>query len=110
MLNTALGAGARKLNILSEQRCTTFGVSVHGIEFDVIHVRNNENVLSLDFTHSSEAKESKHFMDDLQTLSDSIKPKEFISVCTCDNNGTYDKCKIWYKDYKWSESTDADSR
>ena len=51
---------------------TTFGVSVHGIEFDVIHVRNNENVLSLDFTHSSEAKESKHFMDDLQTLSDSI--------------------------------------
>ena len=51
---------------------TTFGVSVHGIEFDVIHVRNNENVLSLDFTHSSEAKESRHFMDDLQTLSDSI--------------------------------------
>ncbi len=51
---------------------TTFGVSVHGIEFDVIHVRNNENVLSLDFTHSNEAKESKHFMDDLQTLSDSI--------------------------------------
>ena len=51
---------------------TTFGVSAHGIEFDVIHVRNNENVLSLDFTHSSEAKESKHFMDDLQTLSDSI--------------------------------------
>lgn len=51
---------------------TTFGVSVHGIEFDVIHVRNNENVLSLDFTHSSEAKESKHFMDDLQTFSDSI--------------------------------------
>ena len=51
---------------------TTFGVSVHGIEFDVIHVRNSENVLSLDFTHSSEAKESKRFMDDLQTLSDSI--------------------------------------
>ena len=51
---------------------TTFGVSVHGIEFDVIHVRNNENILSLDFTNSSEAKESKHFMDDLQTLSDSI--------------------------------------
>lgn len=51
---------------------TTFGVSVHGIEFDVIHIRNNENVLSLDFTHSSEAKESKHFIDDLQTLSDSI--------------------------------------
>lgn len=51
---------------------TTFGVSVHGIEFDVIHVRNNENVLSLDFTHSSEAKESKHFMEDLQTLSDNI--------------------------------------
>ena len=45
---------------------------MHGIEFDVIHVRSNENVLSLDFTHSSEAKESKHFMDDLQTLSDSI--------------------------------------
>ena len=53
--------------MMTRQR-TTFGVSVHGIEFDVIHVRNNENVLSLDFTHSSEAKESKHFMDDLQTL------------------------------------------
>ncbi|MFR2050796.1 MAG: YodL domain-containing protein [Roseburia faecis] len=51
---------------------TTFGVSVHGIESDVIHVRNNENVLSLDFTYSSEAKESKYFMDDLQTLSDRI--------------------------------------
>ena len=51
---------------------TTFGVSVYCIEFDVIHLMNNENVLSLDFTHSSEAKESKHFMDDLQTLSDSI--------------------------------------
>lgn len=51
---------------------TTFGFSVHGIEFDVIHVRNNKNVLSLDFTNSSAAKESKHFMNDLQTLSDHI--------------------------------------
>lgn len=36
--------------------------------------------------------------------------KEFISVCTCDNNRTYGKCKIWYKDYKRSESADADRR
>ena len=47
---------------------TTFGVSVHGIEFDVIHVRNNENVLSLDFTHSNEAKESKHFMEKTEAV------------------------------------------
>ena len=51
---------------------TTFGFSVHGIDFDVIHVRNNKNVLSLDFTNSSAAKESRHFMGDLQTLSDHI--------------------------------------
>lgn len=25
------------------------------------------------------------------------KPKEFISVCTCDNNGTYGKCKYGTK-------------
>ena len=41
----------------------TFGVSVHGFEFDVIHVRNNENV-----THSSEAKESKHFIANLKRM------------------------------------------
>ena len=27
-----------------------------------------------------------------------------------DNNRTYGKCKIWYKDYKRSESADADRR
>ena len=54
---------------------TTFGVNVHGIEFDVIHARNNENVLSLDFTHSSEALQSQHFMDDLQILCNELVDK-----------------------------------
>ncbi len=46
----------------------TFGVNVNGSEFDVIHVRNNENCLSLDFTQSKAAGESRRFMDDLQVL------------------------------------------
>lgn len=54
---------------------TTFGVNVHGIEFDVIHARNNENVLSLDFTHSSEAKQSDRFMDVLQILCNELVNK-----------------------------------
>lgn len=62
----------KHMDIENDKARITFGVSVHDIEFDVIHVRNNENVPSLDFTHNSEAKESKHFIDDLQTLSDSI--------------------------------------
>lgn len=55
----------KHMDIENDKARITFGVSVHDIEFDVIHVRNNENVLFLDFTHSSEAKESKHFIDDL---------------------------------------------
>lgn len=46
----------------------TFGINVNGSEFDVIHVRNNENCLSLDFTHSKAAGESSRFMGDLQIL------------------------------------------
>ncbi len=46
----------------------TFGFNVNGSEFDLIHVRNHENCLSLDFTHSKAAEESRRFMDDLQTL------------------------------------------
>ena len=46
----------------------TFGVNVNGSEFDVIHVRNNENCLSLDFTHSKAVGESRRFMGDLQAL------------------------------------------
>lgn len=48
---------------------------MHGIEFDVIHARNNENVLSLDFTHSSEATQSNRFMDDLQILCNELVDK-----------------------------------
>lgn len=51
----------------------TFGFRVNGMEFDVIHVRNNENCLSLDFTHSKAAQESRRFMEDLQVLSDLTK-------------------------------------
>lgn len=50
----------------------TFGFSVNGMEFDVIHVRNKEKCLSLDFTHSKAAQESRQFMEDLQVLSDKI--------------------------------------
>ena len=46
----------------------TFGFHVNGSEFDLIHVRNHENCLSLDFTHSKAAEESSRFMEDLQTL------------------------------------------
>lgn len=45
-----------------------FGCNVNGGEFDLIHVRNHENCLSLDFTHSKAARESSRFMEDLQTL------------------------------------------
>lgn len=54
---------------------TTLGFNVHGIEFDVIHARNNENVLSLDFSHSSEATQSNRFMDDLQILCNELVDK-----------------------------------
>ncbi len=54
---------------------TTLGFNVHGIEFDVIHARNNENVLSLDFTHSSEATQSNRFMEDLQILCNELVDK-----------------------------------
>lgn len=50
----------------------TFGFNVNGSEFDLIHVRNHENCLSLDFTHSKAAGESSRFMDDLQTLYDEV--------------------------------------
>lgn len=50
----------------------TFGFHVNGSEFDLIHVRNHENCLSLDFTHSKAAVESSRFMKDLQTLNHEV--------------------------------------
>ena len=50
----------------------TLGFSVNGSEFDLIHVRNHENCLSLDFTHSKAAVESSRFMEDLQTLNHEV--------------------------------------
>ena len=50
----------------------TLGFSVNGSEFDLIHVRNHENCLSLDFTHSKAAGESSRFMDDLQALNHEV--------------------------------------
>ncbi len=52
----------------SDMARATFGFNVNGSEFDLIHVRNHENCLSLDFTHSKAAGESSRFMEDLQTL------------------------------------------
>lgn len=46
----------------------SLGVSVNGIELDVIHVRNHENCLSLDFTHSKPIEENSQFRNDLQVL------------------------------------------
>ena len=54
---------------------TTFGFNVHGSEFDVLYARNNENILSLDFTHSSKALQSSRFMDDLQILCNELMDK-----------------------------------
>ncbi len=50
----------------------TFGFNVNGSEFDLIHVRNHENCLSLDFMHSKAAEESSRFMEDLQTLNHEV--------------------------------------
>ena len=50
----------------------TLGFNVNGSEFDLIHVRNNENCQSLDFTHSKAAGESSRFMEDLQTLNHEV--------------------------------------
>ncbi len=50
----------------------TLGFSVNGSEFDLIHVRNHENCLSLDFTHSKAAVESSRFMEDLQALNHEV--------------------------------------
>ncbi len=50
----------------------TFGFHVNGSEFDLIHVRNHENCLSLDFTHSKAAEESSRFMEDLQILNHEV--------------------------------------
>lgn len=50
----------------------TLGFNVNGSEFDLIHVRNHENCLSLDFTHSKAAVESSRFMEDLQTLNHEV--------------------------------------
>ena len=64
-----------QFNDTEDKARTTLGFNVHGIEFDVIHARNNENVLSLDFTHSSEATQSNRFMDDLQILCNELVDK-----------------------------------
>ena len=50
----------------------TLGFNVNGSEFDLIHVRNHENCLSLDFTHSKAAVESSRFMEDLQALNHEV--------------------------------------
>lgn len=51
---------------------TTFGVSIGGIEFDLIHVRNDENYLVQDFTQITVTKDNDQFLDDLQILCNEI--------------------------------------
>lgn len=47
---------------------TTLGTSVNSREVDVAYAVRHENILSLDFTQSQTVKESRRFMEALQTL------------------------------------------
>lgn len=47
---------------------TTLGKSINGIEFDMIHVRNNENYLVQDFTYINGIENNIGFIDDLQAI------------------------------------------
>ena len=51
---------------------TTLGVSIGGIEFDILHVRESENYLVHDFAQIKVAQENSQFLDDLQTVHDVI--------------------------------------
>lgn len=50
----------------------TLGVSIGGIEFDVLHVRHSENYLVQDFTLIKAAQDNSRFLEDLQTIHDVI--------------------------------------
>ena len=54
---------------------TALGFNVQGSEFDALYARNNETILSLDFTHSSKALQSNRFMDDMQILCNELVDK-----------------------------------
>ncbi|MDL2301017.1 ssDNA-binding domain-containing protein [Lachnospiraceae bacterium OttesenSCG-928-D06] len=51
---------------------TTLGVSIDGIEFDLLHVRESENYLVNDFAQIKVALENSQFLGDLQTMHDVI--------------------------------------
>lgn len=51
---------------------TTLGVSIGGVEFDVLHVRHSENYLVQDFTLIKAAQDNSRFLEDLQTIHDVI--------------------------------------
>lgn len=50
----------------------TFGMNVGGREFDLLHERNDENCLILDFTKIEGIKENHSFLDDLQVLHNEV--------------------------------------
>ena len=50
----------------------TFGMNVGGREFDLLHERNDENCLILDFTQIEGIKENHSFLDDLQVLHNEV--------------------------------------
>ena len=64
-----------KYTQVDDKMRTTLGFCVNGSEFDALYARNNENILSLDFTHNSKALQSNHFMDDLQILCNELVDK-----------------------------------
>lgn len=51
---------------------TTLGVSIGGIEFDILHVREAENYLVHDFAQIKVAQENSQLLDDLQIVHDVI--------------------------------------
>lgn len=63
---------AKDMEYSDDKARATLGVSVGGIEFDVLHVREGKNYLVHDFMQIKAAQESKQFLKDLQTIHDVI--------------------------------------
>lgn len=51
---------------------TTLGISVSGAEFDILHVRQDKNCLVQDFTQMETPLSSNQFLQDLQTIADTV--------------------------------------
>ena len=63
---------AEDMEYSGDKARATLGVSVGGIEFDVLHVREGKNYLVHDFMQIKAAQESRQFLEDLQTIHDVV--------------------------------------